>query len=102
MLGLRPNCELCDKDLPPHSPDARICTYECTFCAHCVNEVLHNVCPNCGGNFCVRPLRPNGAHRDGVGLQHHPASTARKHTPYSTEQLKEFAAKLRDVDPSRR
>ena len=48
MLELRPNCELCDADLPPASPDARICTYECTFCAACVENVLHDVCPNCG------------------------------------------------------
>ena len=58
MLELRPNCEHCDRDLPPDSPDARICTYECTFCAICVDEVLHGVCPNCGGNFQPRPIRP--------------------------------------------
>ena len=47
-LELRPNCEYCDKDLPPASSEARICTYECTFCADCVEQALHNVCPNCG------------------------------------------------------
>jgi uncharacterized protein len=51
MLELRPNCEYCDKDLPPNAGDARICSYECTFCAECVQKVLHNVCPNCGGGF---------------------------------------------------
>ena len=50
MLQLRPNCEYCDKDLPPNATDARICSFECTFCAHCVETVLFNVCPNCGGD----------------------------------------------------
>ena len=48
MLELRPNCECCDRDLPPESKDARICTYECTFCAECAETVLKGVCPNCG------------------------------------------------------
>ena len=50
-LELRPNCEYCDKDLPPDASEARICTYECTFCADCVERRLSNVCPNCGGGF---------------------------------------------------
>jgi hypothetical protein len=58
MLALRPNCECCDKDLPPDSAEARICTFECTFCASCVEGVLKGVCPNCGGNFVARPVRP--------------------------------------------
>jgi hypothetical protein len=58
MLELRPNCECCDRDLPPDSPQARICTYECTFCAECVERVFAGVCPNCGGNFSPRPVRP--------------------------------------------
>jgi len=59
MLELRPNCENCDRDLPNGDQDARICTFECTFCARCV-ELLNNTCPNCGGNFVVRPTRPVG------------------------------------------
>ncbi|MBY5477239.1 DUF1272 domain-containing protein [Rhizobium leguminosarum] len=58
MLELRPNCECCDKDLLPDSTEARICTYECTFCADCVNGVLKGVCPNCGGNLVARSIRP--------------------------------------------
>jgi hypothetical protein len=58
MLALRPNCECCDRDLPPDSTDARICTFECTFCAECVDNVLQGVCPNCSGNFAPRPIRP--------------------------------------------
>ncbi|WP_131728522.1 DUF1272 domain-containing protein, partial [Achromobacter xylosoxidans] len=51
MLELRPSCEHCDADLPPASTEARICSFECTFCARCADEVLGNVCPNCGGGF---------------------------------------------------
>jgi hypothetical protein len=71
MLELRPSCECCDVDLPPDSPDARICTFECTFCVHCVDEVLGGVCPNCGGEFVRRPVRPPEK------LRAHPASTTR-------------------------
>ncbi|MDQ1695270.1 MAG: uncharacterized protein QOJ03_623, partial [Frankiaceae bacterium] len=58
MLELRPGCECCDRDLPPESPDARICTFECTFCIDCVRDVYHDACPNCGCNFVPRPIRP--------------------------------------------
>ncbi len=71
MLDLRPNCECCDRDLPPDSLEARICTYECTFCADCVETRLHGVCPNCGGAFVRRPVRPARM------LAKHPASTKR-------------------------
>ena len=71
MLELRPNCECCDRDLPPESTDARICTFECTFCAACVDGPLKGVCPNCGGNFAPRPIRPAGK------LARFPASTRR-------------------------
>ncbi len=71
MLELRPNCECCGRDLPPDSEEARICTYECTFCAACAENILKGVCPNCGGNFSPRPIRP--AHM----LAKHPASAKR-------------------------
>ena len=58
MLALRPNCECCDRDLPPSSVDARICSYECTFCADCADGPLHGICPNCRGGFAPRPIRP--------------------------------------------
>jgi uncharacterized protein len=57
MLTLKPNCECCDRDLPPDS-DARICSFECTFCAACAEGALNGVCPNCGGNLVPRPIRP--------------------------------------------
>ena len=58
MLELRPNCECCDRDLPPASPDARMCTFECTFCADCAENTFKGVCPNCGGELVRRPIRP--------------------------------------------
>lgn len=58
MLQLRPNCEKCDCDLPPDSVQAMICTFECTFCRDCVDNVYQGVCPNCGGGFEQRPIRP--------------------------------------------
>src|SRR3954452_18461326 len=102
MLEIRPNCELCDRDLPPAAAEARICSYECTFCATCVDEVLHEVCPNCGGGFQPRPIRPARAHRDGTGLAHDPPGTRRRHTPYSRAELDAFSAGLRDVRPEER
>jgi hypothetical protein len=75
MLELRPGCECCDRDLPPDSPDARICTYECTFCADCVERCLDGQCPNCGGGFERRPVRPAAA------LVGDPASTERVFQP---------------------
>ena len=102
MLEIRPNCELCDRDLPPDAADARICSYECTFCAACVEGVLHDVCPNCGGGFQPRPVRPASAWRDGTGLGHDPPGTRRRHTPYSRAELDAFIAPLRAVPPSER
>lgn len=57
MLQLRPNCECCDADLPPESTDARMCSFECTFCADCATDVLGGRCPNCGGELVTRPRR---------------------------------------------
>jgi len=58
MLEIRPTCENCNKPLPPNSTEAMICSFECTYCKTCVDEVLQNVCPNCGGGFVPRPIRP--------------------------------------------
>lgn len=57
MLEMRPACEHCSKSLPHDATDARICSYECTFCVTCVTDVLKNVCPNCGGGLETRPVR---------------------------------------------
>ena len=98
-LELRPNCEWCDVDLPPSATDAMICTYECTFCAACVAEHLHDVCPNCGGGFSPRPIRPVGEWRPGISLALRPASTVRHHLSYSPEDVAELSLRLRDVPP---
>ena len=58
MLILKPGCECCDRDLPPDSGEARICSFECTFCADCAETRLNGICPNCGGNLVPRPIRP--------------------------------------------
>lgn len=102
MLELRPNCELCDKDLPGDSTDACICSYECTFCKDCVEQVLSNVCPNCGGGFSARPVRPATERRAGVSLSHDPASTIRVLTHYSREEIQLFAASVKSIAPERR
>lgn len=70
MLDLRPNCECCDRDLAPDA-DARVCTFECTFCAECGDNILKGVCPNCGGDLQKRPTRPAAM------LAKYPASTKR-------------------------
>ena len=75
MLQLRPNCECCNRDLPPQSPDAVICSFECTFCRDCAGGVLHGRCPNCGGELVPRPRRPAGK------LAKHPASAERVYKP---------------------
>ncbi len=102
MLALRPNCECCDRDLPPNATDARICSYECTFCAHCVETVLHNVCPNCGGGFAPRPIRPATERRPGVGLGKQAASTKRVALKYDRTEVAAFSAKVRDIKPEDR
>ncbi|MBK6386523.1 MAG: DUF1272 domain-containing protein [Rhodoferax sp.] len=75
MLQLRPNCECCNVDLPPQSTEARICSFECTFCASCAEGVLAGKCPNCGGEFVPRPRRP------AQKLAANPASTERVYKP---------------------
>ncbi len=75
MLQLRPNCECCNRDLPPESSDAFICSFECTFCRSCTNDILHGNCPNCGGELVSRPRRP------AEKLAKYPASTERKYKP---------------------
>lgn len=102
MLEIRPNCECCDKELPPDSVEAMICSYECTFCKKCVDEPLDNVCPNCGGGFSPRPIRPKVARRPGLSSTHQPPSIKRVNTEYSKEELKEFSATIRHIAPENR
>jgi uncharacterized protein len=102
MLELRPTCENCNQALPPDAIGARICSFECTFCAACVDGLLGNVCPNCGGGFVPRPVRPatnwNGDNYTGA----FPPSNNVKHRPVDPAAHAAFAAKLRAVPPDRR
>lgn len=105
MLELHPNCELCDADLPPAATNARICSYECTYCADCAEGVLRNVCPTCGGGLQPRPIRPRTAYRApdiSLGLSFHPASETRKHSRWSRDEIAAMTARLKDVPPSER
>ncbi len=102
MLELRPNCEYCDKDLPPNATDARICSYECTYCADCAQHVLHDVCPNCGGGFAPRPIRPATERRPGVFLGKQPASAQRKHLKWERDSLADFIASVQAIPPAQR
>ena len=101
-LELRPNCEFCDKDLPPAATDARICTFECTFCADCVDTKLQNVCPNCGGGFAPRPIRPATEWRPGLSVATRPASTTRRRLNYSLEDIAALSTRVRDIAPENR
>ena len=102
MLELRPTCEHCNKALPPNSREARICTYECTFCAACVDHVLSNVCPNCGGGFVPRPIRPSKNWKGDNFLGKDPASATVKHRPVDGAAHEMFSAALRSISPEKR
>ncbi|EYS86456.1 hypothetical protein CF68_06060 [Cupriavidus sp. SK-4] len=101
MLDLRPGCEHCNKPLPPASTEARICSYECTFCADCV-DTLCNACPNCGGGFVPRPVRPARDWKNGNYLGNDPASTKVKHRPVDLEAHARFAGAIAPVPPEQR
>ena len=91
MLELRPNCGLCDRDLPPQSPDARICSYECTYCANCVETVL-------------RPIRPQQAWRPDMklGLDNNPGGTRRRHVPFDQADIAAHVERIRHLPPDHR
>jgi uncharacterized protein len=101
MLELRPSCEHCNRALPPDSLEARICSFECTFCASCV-ERLGNVCPNCGGGFAARPIRPARAWKGDNHLGQHPAGTRVRHRPVDLGAHAAFTAAIRGLPPERR
>jgi len=102
MLELRPTCEHCNKALSPDSLDARICSFECTFCATCVDNVLSNVCPTCGGGFTPRPVRPAKNWKGGNFLGEYPASTKVKHRPVDPSAHAQFVATIKTVPPQKR
>ncbi len=95
MLELHPNCEKCGTQLPPNSEEAMICTYECTFCMDCVEE-FQNVCPNCGGGFVSRPVRPKEE------LIKYPASQVSNVKLFKAKQHEEYLARYKDIRPADR
>lgn len=102
MLELRPGCEHCNTALPPDSLLARICSYECTFCTSCVNDILANVCPNCGGGFVPRPIRPSRNWKGDNYLGKHPASISVRHRPVDADTHAQFSSAIRSVPPEQR
>lgn len=103
MLELRPTCEHCNKALPPNSLEARVCTYECTFCAACVESILaNNIYPNCGGGFVPRPIRPAKNWKDDNYLGKDPASTRVKHRPVDLEAYAKLVAAIGSLPAEKR
>jgi hypothetical protein len=96
MLKLRPVCENCGKPLPVNSTEAMICTFECTFCADCVSNVLKDVCPNCGGGFEKRPVRPKEK------LVKNPATTELYIKPVDMEKFEPLLLKNGTIKPEDR
>lgn len=102
MLELRPTCEHCNKPLPADSLEARICSFECTFCAACVDTVLGGICPNCGGGFVPRPVRPSKNWKGDNYLAMYPASTKIKHRPVDPETHARLVASIGDLPAQER
>ena len=102
MLELRPVCENCARALPPDSTEARICSFECTFCSACAHGVLGDVCPNCGGNFVARPIRPARNWKGDNYLGKYPPTTKVKHRPVDLATHAAFAAQMNRVPAAER
>ena len=96
MLELKPCCEHCGIDLPYNSTEAMICTFECTFCKDCAQIVFKNVCPNCGGGFAYRPVRPKEY------LEKYPVSSKRIHNPKDLDEHKKLLAQFQTIPPENR
>ena len=102
MLQLRPSCENCGVELAADSPEAMICSFECTFCRRCVSTVLENVCPNCGGGFSPRPIRPRQRWKGDNYLGRYPASTTQIVKPVDAQAHRAFAAAIKVIPPANR
>jgi hypothetical protein len=96
MLEIKPICENCGKLLSNDSTEAMICSFECTFCKDCVNNVLFNVCPNCGGGFEKRPCRPSHL------LEKYPVSTKEYLNPLVINKFKPILAKYKNIEANKR
>jgi uncharacterized protein len=102
MLELRPTCEHCNTALPPDSTEARICSFECTFCRACVEQLLHDVCPNCGGGFVPRPVRPAQDWRNGNFLGRYPATATVTYKPVDAAAQAALVARVAALAPAAR
>jgi len=102
MLELRPSCENCDKLLPPASVEAMICSFECTFCLSCVHNILHNVCPNCGGGFSARPIRPARNWKGENYLGKFPATLVKTQRMVNVKAHDEFIVDIKNISPEDR
>lgn len=96
MLEIRPCCEHCEKDLPNQSTEAMICTFECTYCKTCAEDVFENVCPNCGGGFTQRPTRPK------EHLEKYPPSTTKVFKPKDLSKHQNLIKKYKQIPPAKR
>lgn len=96
MLDLRTICENCGKHLPPPSTEAMICSFECTFCKDCVENILYNVCPNCGGGFEKRPVRPKDSQVK------YPPSVTQTFNPVDKEKFSILLQKFKNIPPAER
>ncbi|MEP6583451.1 MAG: DUF1272 domain-containing protein [Ginsengibacter sp.] len=96
MLEIKPICKNCGKLLPNGSPDAMMCTFECTFCSDCVNNILQNVCPNCGGGFEKRPARPTNL------LAKYPVSNKQFLHPIDPEKFEALLIQYKNISPAER
>ena len=102
MLELRPVCEHCHLTLPPDSLEAMICSFECTFCRICAKELLGDICPNCGGGFSPRPIRPAKNWKGSNCLSQYPASTIKKHRPVHLDSHKDLVTRIGSLPPDMR
>jgi uncharacterized protein len=102
MLELRPLCEHCAKALPPDCAEARICSFECTFCSTCAHDLLEDICPNCGGNFVPRPIRLRHNWKGDNFPGKYPASRQPKHRPADLVSHAGFAARMNLIAPADR
>lgn len=96
MLQIRPSCENCDRPLPVDSTVAMICTFECTFCKDCVEDILDNVCPNCGGGFERRPIRPKRY------LEKNPPQDNKVYKPVNLAEFKNSYHGVKNIKPEDR
>ena len=102
MLDLRPSCEQCNTDLPPNATKAMICSFECTFCFECATQVLQNVCPNCGGGFVARPVRPARNLMGDNCLIKYPPTQKVTYKPVDIQAHAIFAEGIKTITPEHR